>query len=164
MIWEDERWTKAQAWGCPCHPQHISKKYKRQSLGMPKASPSSSTKISGFFQNTIFLFLHMICVILGASFYFAFSFVLFACLNKWLDPSILCLERNTLRFHCLEHSSFHSYYSVSVQFLLTTMFSSCLSFLFCSELTGLLSIYMIISLVFDKYFLWKLFQINWLVL
>ena len=85
---------------------------------MPKASPSSSTKISGFFQNSIFLFLHMICVVLGASFYFAFSFILFSCSNKWLVPSILCLERNTLRFHCLEHSSFHSFCSVSVQFLL----------------------------------------------
>jgi hypothetical protein len=29
----------------PAH-QDISKKYKRQSLGIPKASPSSSTKIS----------------------------------------------------------------------------------------------------------------------
>ena len=31
---------------------------------------------------------------------------------------VICLERFTLRFHCLEHSSFHSYCFVSVQFLL----------------------------------------------
>jgi hypothetical protein len=35
-----------------------------------------------------------------------------------LDPSIFVLERDTLRFHCLEHSSLHSYCSVSVHFLL----------------------------------------------
>ena len=117
MIWEDEGWTKAQAWGCAYHPQEISKKYKRQSLGMPKASLLHQQNYQVIFQDTIFLFLHMICVILGAPFYFSFSFFLLAG-NKWLDPSIFILERNTLRFHCLEHSSFHSYCSVSVQFLL----------------------------------------------
>lgn len=42
----------------------------------------------------------------------------FVCCSIWLDPFIFVLERDTLRFHCLEHSSFHSYCSVSVQFLL----------------------------------------------
>ena len=60
----------------------------------------------------------MICVILGASVVFAFSFVLFVCCSIWLDPIIFVLERDTLRFHCLEHSRFHSFCSVSVQFLL----------------------------------------------
>ena len=94
------RITSVKACGCPRHPLLHQQKYPV------------------FFQNTIFLFLHMICVVLGASFVFSFSFVLFSCLNKWLDPRILCLERNTLHFHFLEHSSFHSYCSVSVQFLL----------------------------------------------
>jgi hypothetical protein len=35
-----------------------------------------------------------------------------------LDLNIFVLERDTLRFHCLEHSSLHSYCSVSVHFLL----------------------------------------------
>jgi hypothetical protein len=35
-----------------------------------------------------------------------------------LDPSIFVLERDTLDFHCLEHSSLHTYCSVSVHFLL----------------------------------------------
>ena len=102
----------------------------------------------------------MICVVLGASFYFAFSFVLFACCNKWLDPSILCLERSTLRFHCLEHSSFHSYRSVSVQFLLLLRLALVFHSVFCSELVGLLNIYMISSLVLNEYLLWELFQIS----
>ena len=38
---------KSSSLGMPMSPQDIFKKYKRQSLGMPKASPSSSTKISG---------------------------------------------------------------------------------------------------------------------
>jgi hypothetical protein len=33
-----------------------------------------------------------------------------------LDHTIVVLERDTLHFHCLEHSSFQSYYSVSVLF------------------------------------------------
>jgi hypothetical protein len=44
-------------------------------------------------------------------------FYLFCC-NKWLDPNIFVLERDTPRFHCLEHSSLHSYCFVSVHFLL----------------------------------------------
>jgi hypothetical protein len=35
-----------------------------------------------------------------------------------LDPSMFVLERDTLRFHCLEHSSLHYYYFASVHFLL----------------------------------------------
>ena len=48
---------------------------------------------------------------------FCFQFF-FLCCSICLDPSIFCLERDTLRFHCLEHSSFHSYHFVSVHFLL----------------------------------------------
>jgi hypothetical protein len=62
--------------------------------------------------------LHMLCVFLGASlFLFSFFFCLVCC-NKWLDPNIFVLERDTLHFHCLEHSSLYSYCSVSVHFLL----------------------------------------------
>jgi hypothetical protein len=53
---------------------------------------------------------------------------LFFCYNKWLDPSIFVLERDTLRFHCLEYSSLHSYFSMSVHFLLVL----CLALVFHS--------------------------------
>ena len=46
----------------------------------------------------------------------------------------------------------------------STAFSSCFSLEFCSELVGLLQLYMISSLVFDDYLLWELFQISLLVL
>jgi hypothetical protein len=40
---------------------------------------------------TLFLLLHILCVILGTSVVFVFSFILFCfvCFNKWLDPIIL---------------------------------------------------------------------------
>jgi hypothetical protein len=60
--------------------------------------------------------LHMLCVILGASLFFFLVFFSFVCCNKWLDHNIFDLERDTPHFHCLEHSSFRSYYSVSVLF------------------------------------------------
>jgi hypothetical protein len=100
MMWWDEEWTKAQAWGCPKHPLLHQQKYLV------------------IFQDTIFLLLHMLCVVLGASLFLFLVFFCFFCCNKLLDPSMFVLERDTLHFHCLEHFSLHSYYSVSVHFLL----------------------------------------------
>jgi hypothetical protein len=39
MRW-DEEWTKSSSLGMPMSPQEISKRYKRQSLGMPWGTPS----------------------------------------------------------------------------------------------------------------------------
>ena len=110
---------KSSSLGIPMSPQDVFKKYKRQSLGMPKASPSSSTKISGHIsRHYIFIPSHDMCyswsvIFVRLSILFCFTFC-----NKWLDPSIFSLERDTLRFHCLEHYSFHYFCCVSVQFLL----------------------------------------------
>jgi hypothetical protein len=54
-------------------------------------------KYQVIFQETIFLLLHMLCVFLGASLFFAFSFLMFFCCNKWLDPNIFILEKT----HCI---------------------------------------------------------------
>jgi hypothetical protein len=62
--------------------------------------------------------LHMLCVVLGASLFLFLVLFCFVCCNKWLDPNIFVLERDTLCFHCLEHSSLDSYCFVSVHFLL----------------------------------------------
>ena len=94
------RSTSVKAWGCPRHPLLHQQKYQV------------------IFQDTIFLLLHILCVILGASVIFLSVLFCFLCCSIWLDPSIFVLERDTLRFHCLEHSSFHSYHFVSVHFLL----------------------------------------------
>ena len=84
------RSTSIKSWGCPRHPHLLQQKYQV------------------FFQDTIFLFLHMICVVLGASFYFAFSFVCLLAGHNWLYPSIL-VWRETRSAFSLEHSSLHSY-------------------------------------------------------
>jgi hypothetical protein len=81
MRWVEE-WTKARSWGCPA-PQEISKKYKRQSLGMPPRHPFFISKNQVTFQRTIFLLLHALCIFLGASVVFKFCLVLFATINSW---------------------------------------------------------------------------------
>jgi hypothetical protein len=62
-------------------PQEISKKYKRQSLRMPQGTPFFIGKNQVTFQNTIFLLLHALCVFLGASVAFVFSFILLCLLQ-----------------------------------------------------------------------------------
>jgi hypothetical protein len=62
-------------------PQEISKKYKRQSLGMPPRHPFFIGKNQVTFQDTIFLLLHALCVFLGASVAFVFSFLLLCLLQ-----------------------------------------------------------------------------------
>jgi hypothetical protein len=47
-------------------------------------------------------------------FRFQFYFVLFAAINGWTQH--ISFGKDTLHFHCLEHSSFHSYRSTSVLF------------------------------------------------
>ena len=55
MIWWDQAEWKIKAWGCPHGTsQHISRRLKHLSLGMPKASPSSSTKYQVISSETIF--------------------------------------------------------------------------------------------------------------
>src|SRR5215216_3436300 len=64
-------------------PQETSKKYKRQSLGMPKASPSASIKNSRFLPNTSFLLFHaQLCCSWSV---FFFVFVLVFCLLGFLS-------------------------------------------------------------------------------
>jgi hypothetical protein len=76
-------------------PQEISKRHKRQSLGMLRGTPSSSTKIRSSFKTLYFycfvfyaFFLEHLC------FRFQFSFVLFAAINGW-TPTCLFWRRHT---------------------------------------------------------------------
>jgi hypothetical protein len=80
-------------------PQEISKKYKRQSLGMPPRHPFFIGKNEVTFQYAIFLLLHTLCVFLEASvvFSFQFSFVLFAAINGWTPTNFFW--RSCLGFH-----------------------------------------------------------------
>ena len=61
---------KSLSLGMPMAPQYNPRTTKSLSLGMPrKASPLSSSSIGNFTWRYIFIH-HMICVLLGASFYF----------------------------------------------------------------------------------------------
>ena len=102
--------------GMPMSPQEISKRYKHQSLGCLGHPLLHQQKYQVFFQDTIFLLLHMLCIVLGASLLLFLVFFCFVCCSIWLDPSILVWDRDTLRFHYIEHSSFQSYCSASVLF------------------------------------------------
>ena len=62
-------------------------------LGDARASPSSSTNYQVLFQCAIFLLLHIICVILGASLFLFLVLFCFVCCNKCLDPIIHVLEK-----------------------------------------------------------------------
>jgi hypothetical protein len=95
--------------------QEISKKYKRQSLGMPPRHPFFIGKNLVTFQDTIFLLLHALCVFLGASVVLVFfvSFVLFAAVSGWITSCLFWRETYFI-FHCQERSSFHSYQKPSV--------------------------------------------------
>ena len=86
--------------------------------------------IRSFFKTLYFYCVIFYVLFLERKLFFALSFDLFCfvCCSIWLDPSIFCFERDTLRFHCLEYSSFHYYCFVSVQFLLVL----CLALVFNS--------------------------------
>jgi hypothetical protein len=72
---------KSSSLGMPMSPQEISKKYKRQSLGMPHGTSSPSTKISGHLSRYyIFIASYAMCFS-WSIFIFAFSFLLFCLLQ-----------------------------------------------------------------------------------
>jgi hypothetical protein len=87
-------------------PQEISKKYKRQSLGMPPRHPFFIGKNQVTFQDTIFLLLHALCVFLGASvvLVFVISLVLFVAINGRTPTNFLW--RRCTRFHLQRMLSF----------------------------------------------------------
>ena len=93
----------------PGTPKKYSRRLKRLSLGMPPCIPSFINNYQFIFLSTIFLLLHMLCAMLGASCSLVFSFVLF-CLLVITRRIIACFiwERDTLHF-CIECSCFHFY-------------------------------------------------------
>jgi hypothetical protein len=60
--------------------------------------------------------LRILCIFLGASLLSHSVLFCFVCCNKWLDPNKFILEKVHSIFHCQEHSSFHSFRSMSVLF------------------------------------------------
>src|SRR5664279_633556 len=74
MMKEDQEEIKAQAWGCPRHPSEIFKKSQASKLGDAQGIPFFINNYQVVSVETMFLLLHILCVVLRASFCFAFSF------------------------------------------------------------------------------------------
>src|SRR3954462_6756692 len=74
----------------PVSPQEISKRYKRQSLGMPKASPSSSIKSSGLSRHFTFI---VSCTVVLFLERLSFRLLCLVCLVWFcsLDPYSCCV-------------------------------------------------------------------------
>jgi hypothetical protein len=80
---------KSSSLEMPISPQEISKRYKRQSLGMPRGTPSSSTNIWSPFKTLYFnCFVCYVFFLERLYFCFQLSFVLFDAINGWIT---LCL-------------------------------------------------------------------------
>jgi hypothetical protein len=98
-------------------PQQISKKYKRQSLGMPpRHPPSSSAKIRSPFKTLYFYcFMHYVFFLERQLFLFLFLFF-FVCCNKWLDHIMFLLEEMNSLFIAKNTLFFTPIISTSVLF------------------------------------------------
>jgi hypothetical protein len=125
---------KGSSLGMPMSPQEISKRYKRQSLGMPRGIPSSSTKNRSPFKTLYFYCFVFYAFFLGASLLSLSVFFCFVCCNKRLDPNIFLLKKTHSIFCCQEHSSFHYYRSTSVLFFLVLHLAFIFRLDFCSDL------------------------------
>ena len=92
------RGTSVKAWGCPRHPLLHQQKYQV------------------LFQYTIFLLLHMLCVVLGASLFL--FLVQFSFLQYLVRSQLFCFGERHAPFSLPRTLQFHSSYSASVLSLL----------------------------------------------
>src|SRR3954462_11794589 len=72
-------------------PQEISNRYKRQSLGMPKASPSSSIKSSGLSRHFVFIVSCIVVLFLERLSFRLLCLVHLVCLNKVVWTPVLAV-------------------------------------------------------------------------
>ena len=124
---------KSSSLGLPMSPHEISRRYKRQSLGMPKAGiPFFINKVSGHLSGR-YIFIASYAMRCYWSVFFLVFFC-FVCCNQlgWIlaflcgrETHSVLIAKNTLVFTLIVLRVF--YFS-------STAFSSCFSFLFCSEL------------------------------
>jgi hypothetical protein len=97
---------KSSRLGMPMSPQEISKRYKRQSLRMPRGTPSSSAKIRSPLKTLYFYCFVFYAIFLERLYFcFQFSFVFFAAINGWTPKNFFCrrhtpffIAKNTLVF------------------------------------------------------------------
>jgi hypothetical protein len=134
---DEMRWSmdKSSSLGMPMSPQEISKRYKCQSLWMPRGTPSSSAKIRSPFKTLYFYCFIFYAFFLECLYFcFQFSFVLFVAINVWTPTNFFWrrhtsffIAKNTLVFTLIIHRlfsfsstafSFHFFALIFVQILL----------------------------------------------
>jgi hypothetical protein len=128
---DEMRWSmdKSSSLGMPMSPQEISKRYKRQSMGMPPRHPFFIGKNQVTFQDTIFLLLHVLCIFLERLYFcFQFCFVLFAAINGWTPTNFFWrrhtpffIAKNTLVFTLIVQRVF-SFSRTAFSFLFSPWF------------------------------------------
>ena len=126
------------------------KKTQASKLGMPKASPSSSTIYQVTSSETIFLFGHILYILLGASCIFIFSLFAFLFCNKLGWTPAFFYGRETRSAFSLEYSCASL---IFVEYSCLDIFSassSCFACISCSELLAFGS-----QVVFICVFAWK---------
>ena len=142
---------KAQSWGAHVTLRNIQE-VQASKLGYAQGIPMFINKTSGHF--TVLYFYCSIYYVLFLEhrlFLFSVQFSLLAIVFGWI-PTFFVLERDTLRFHCLEHSSFHSRCCVSVhfcQYYVQLLFSTLMLFRACqfSTLVNLLVRFPVVRLL-----------------
>ena len=135
----------------PCTPKKYPRRLKRLSLGMPPCIPFFINNYQFVLRFTIFLSLHALCAMLGASCSLLFNFLqLFLLFITSQNPSFFLWERNTLHFilehiigfSCLSFAMFVLYVFVAI-----VLPSSCvIMFIYFQEF--LISLWLELSLVF----------------
>jgi hypothetical protein len=110
-------------------PQEISKRYKRQSLGMPPRHPFFVGKNQVTFQHTIFLLLHALCIFLERLVCsFQFCLVLFAAINCWTPTNFFWISCLAFYLPRTLHFSLLSFNECSLFLELHLAFIFCLDF------------------------------------
>ena len=110
----------------PCIPNKNTRRLKHLSLGMPPCIPFSINNYQFVLRSTIFLSLHALCAMLGASCSLLFSFLQLCLLFITIQtPAYFVWERNTLHFN-LEHI---------IGFFMLTFIFLCVFFIFSQLLS-----------------------------
>jgi hypothetical protein len=97
MMRRAEVWTKAQAWGCPCHPKKYPRSKSVKAWGCPRHPFFINKNIRSSFKTLYFYCI--ICYVLFLEhlyFCFQFYFVLFAVINSWITPCLFWRETRSV--------------------------------------------------------------------
>src|SRR4051794_6556766 len=97
---------KSSSLGMPMSPQEYIQEVQASKLGDAQGISFFINKNIRSFFSTLYFYCFIYYVLFLEHFFLFSVWFILVCCNNWLDPSSFVLERDTLRFHCLEHSGF----------------------------------------------------------